>query len=164
MESIIKSLDLNAKGLWLPVSLAIIIFLCALLMPKKKINWREFYITIGVVGFLTWIADGIFARYLDLVDFGDPNITGIGEFISYSFVPSSLAVIYLNYLSLENKWKLVIIFTLISVLIEWSVEQVDYMKLIHWNHLYSIPIYLLIYSYILPLHFRIIKCDKEVPL
>lgn len=161
MESIIKNLDLGAKGLWLPVSLGIILFLYALLMPKKMINWRELYITIGVIGLVTWIADGIFARYLDLVDFGNPNISGIGEFISYSLVPSSLAVIYLNYLNKENKWKLVIIFTLISILIEWTVAKVGYMKLPHWSHLYSIPIFFLVYSYILPLHLRIIKYNNQ---
>ncbi|MGM0878402.1 MAG: hypothetical protein ACQEWV_27810 [Bacillota bacterium] len=161
MESIIKNLDLSAKGLWLPVSLGIILLLYALLMPKKKISWRELYITIGVIGLLTWFADGIFSRYLDLVDFGSPKIVGIGEFITYNFVPSSLSVIYLNYLNIANKWKLVIIFTVISVLIEWAVVKVGYMKLTHWNHLFSIPIFFFVYSYILPLHFKIIKCNKD---
>lgn len=161
MESIFKNLDLSAKGLWLPVSLGIIILLYALLMPKKKISWREIYITIGVIGLVTWIADGIFSRYLDLVDFGHPKILGIGEFITYSFLPSSLSVIYLNYLNKANKWKLVIIFTVISFLIEWAVVKVGYMKLTHWNHLFSIPIFFFVYSYFLPLHFRKIKCNKD---
>lgn len=161
MESIIKNLDLYAKGLWLPVSLGIIILLYALLMPKKEISWRELYITIGVIGFATWISDSIFAKYLDLVDFGDRKIVGIGEFITYNFVPSSLSVIYLNYLNKANKWKLVIIFTVISFLIEWAVVKVGYMKLTHWNHLFSIPIFFFVYSYILPLHFKIIKCKKD---
>lgn len=161
MESIIKNLDLNAKGLWLPVSLGIIILLYALLMPKKEISWREFYITIGVVGFVTWVADSIFAKYLNLVDFGNPKTVGIGEFITYNFVPSSLSVIYLNYLNIANKWKLVIIFTVISFIIEWAVVKVGYMKLTHWNHLFSIPIFFFVYGYILPLHSRIIKCKKD---
>lgn len=157
MESIIKNLDLGAKGLWLPVSLGIIILLYALLMPKKEISWRELYITIGVVGFVTWIADSIFAKYLDLVDFGNPKIVGLGEFITYNFVPSSISVIYLNHLNIKNKWKLAIIFTVLSFLIEWAVVKVGYMKLTHWNHLFSIPIFFLVYSYILPLHLRIIR-------
>ncbi|WP_045516899.1 hypothetical protein [Neobacillus niacini] len=161
MESIIKNLDLNAKGLWLPVSLGIILLLYALFMPKKEISWRELYITIGVVGFATWVADSIFAKYLDLVDFGNPKIVGLGEFITYNFVPSSLSVIYLNYLKISNKWKLVIIFTVISFLIEWVVAKVGYMKLTHWNHLLSLPIFFFVYSYILPLHFKIIKCNKK---
>ncbi|MFS0778112.1 hypothetical protein ABC255_19190 [Neobacillus sp. 3P2-tot-E-2] len=161
MQSILNNLDLSAKGLWLPVSLGLILFLYALLMPKKEISWRELYITMGVIGFLTWVSDSIFAKYLDLVDFGNPKIVGIGEFITYNFLPSSLSVIYLNYLKKSNKWILVIIFTVISFLIEWSVEKVGYMKLTNWNHLFSIPIFFLVYSYILPLHFRIIKCSKD---
>jgi hypothetical protein len=161
MEAIIKSLDLSAKGLWLPVSLGLLLLLYALLMPKKGISWRELYITIGVIGYATWISDSIFARYLNLVDFGAPKIVGIGEFITYSFVPSSLAVIYLNYLKVSNKWKMVIIFMIISFFIEWAVSKVGYMKLPHWNHLYSIPIFFIVYRYMLPLHFSIIKYNKE---
>jgi hypothetical protein len=161
METVIKNLDLEAKGLWLPITISIILLLVALLMPKKNIGWREFYITMGVIGLVTWVADGIFARFLDLVDFGHPKISGIGELITYSFVPSSLAVIYLNYLNLANKWKLVILFILISILIEWSVVQVGYMKLTHWNHLFSLPIFFIVYSFVLPIHFRIIKCNKD---
>lgn len=161
MESIIKSLDLNAKGLWLPVSLGIVLLSYALLMPKKEISWRELYITIGVVGFATWVSDSIFAKYLDLVDFGDPNIVGIGEFITYNFVPSSLSVIYLNYFTRDRIWKLAIIFTVLSFLIEWAVVKAGYMKLTHWNHLFSIPIFFLVYRYILPLHLNIIKCNKK---
>lgn len=161
MESILNNLDLSAKGLWLPVSLGLIILLYALIMPKKEISWRELYITIGVIGFATWVSDSIFAKYLDLVDFGDPEVVGIGEFITYNFLPSSLSVIYLNYLKKSNKWTLVIVFTVISFLIEWAVAKVGYMKLNNWNHLFSIPIFILVYSYILPLHFRIIKCSKD---
>lgn len=156
-----ENLDLNAKGLWLPVTLAIFLLLYALFMPKKEISWRELYITIGVVGFLTWIADSIFARSFNLVDFGDPKITGLGEFLTYTFVPSSLSVIYLNYLNKSNKWKLAVIFTVISFLIEWAVAKVGYMKLTHWNHLFSIPIFFIVYSYILPLHCKIIKCTQD---
>lgn len=157
MDSILKAMDLGAKGLWLPITLAIILLLFVLIMPKKEISWRGIYVTIGVIGLTTWIADNIFAGFLDLVDFGHPRYSGIGELLTYSFVPSSLAVIYLNYLGKDNKWKLVITFTLLSFMIEWSVAQVGYMKLTHWNHLYSLPIFFIVYSYVLPLHAKIIK-------
>lgn len=157
MESIIKNFDLHAKGLWPTVSLGIVLLLWALFMPKKGISWRELYFTTGVIVAVTWVADTIFAKYLDFVDFGDPNLVGLGELITYNVVPSSLSVIYLNYLNRDNKWKLVIIFTVISFFIEWVVGKVGYMKLIHWNHLFSIPIFFLVYSYILPLHYKILK-------
>lgn len=150
-------MDLNAKGVWMPITLAIILLLFVLIMPKKEITWREIYVTIGVIGLTTWIADNIFAGYLNLVDFGHPRYSGIGELLTYSFVPSSLAVIYLNYLNKNNKWKLVILFTILSFIIEWSVAKAGYMKLTDWNHLYSIPIFFLVYRYFLPLHARIIN-------
>lgn len=150
-------MDIGAKGLWFPITLSIILLLFIFIMPKKEISWREIYVTIGVIGLSTWIADNIFAGYLNLVDFGHPRYHGIGELVTYSFVPSSLSVIFLNYLNKYNKWKLVIGFTILSFIIEWSVAKVGYMKLTHWNHLYSIPIFFVVYSYFLPLHARIIK-------
>lgn len=161
MNSIIKNLDLKANGLWLPISIVLILLLYILIMSKKEINWREVYITIGVIGLLTWISDNIFAGFFDLVDFGHPKLSGIGELLTYSFIPSSLAVIYLNYLNKSNKWRLVIIFVVISFLIEWAVAKVGFMELKRWNHLLSIPIFFIVYSYFLPLHFKIIKCSKD---
>ncbi|MCM3727429.1 hypothetical protein M3226_17265 [Neobacillus cucumis] len=110
--------DLHAQGSWLPILLSLLVFIYALFMPKKEIGWREFYVTFGIVGYFAWISDSLLGKMLDLVDFGHPKITGIGEFLSYSLIPSSMAVIYLNYLEKSNKWKLTIIFTIISTLIE----------------------------------------------
>ncbi|MCM2535973.1 hypothetical protein NDK43_31390 [Neobacillus pocheonensis] len=158
MSSFIKNLDLNAQGIWFPLVSGGILFLYALFMPKKEINWRDFYITFGVIGFVAWISDSVFGKMIDLVDFGNPNITGLGEFVSYSFIPSSLGVIYLNYLKKTNKWMLVIIFAIISTLIEWGMRKVGYMKAHGWSFFISIPAYLIVYGFFLPLHRRIIKC------
>jgi hypothetical protein len=84
METLIKNLNLEAKGLWLPITISI-----GSSYAKKNIGWREFYITMGVIGLVTWIVDGIFARFLDLVDFGHPKISGIGELITYTFITCS---------------------------------------------------------------------------
>jgi hypothetical protein len=157
MSSVIKNLDLGAQGLWFSIVSSLILFLYALFMPKKEINWRDFYVTFGVIGFAAWVSDSLFGKMLDLVDFGDPQVTGIGEFLSYSLIPSSLGVIYLNYFKKTNKWALVIVFTVISALIEWGMRKVGYMKIHGWSFFISIPVYLVVYSIFLPLHRRIIK-------
>jgi len=154
MDDIIKNMDIGAKGLWLPMVIAGVLLVYIIFMPKKAIGWREIYVTIGVIGLLTWIADNIFAGFCNLVDFGNGKISGIGELITYSFIPSSLAVIYLNYLTSMKKWKLVLLFVLLSLMVEGTVTAVGYMKQNHWNILFSIPIYLVVYYMYLPLHYK----------
>ncbi|MEH7335134.1 hypothetical protein V7161_21130 [Neobacillus drentensis] len=160
MNSITKNLDLHAEGSWLPITVSLLLFIYALFMPKKEIGWREFYITFGFIGYFAWISDSLFGKMFDLVDFGNPKVTGIGEFLSYSLIPSSLAVIYLNYFKKTNKWMLVIIFTIISTLIEWGMRKAGYMKVHGWSFILSIPLYLVVYSFLLPLHRKIIKCKS----
>lgn len=63
MDSIVKAMDLGAKGLWLPITLAIILLLFVFIMPKKEMSWRGIYVTIGVIGLATWVADNIFAGF-----------------------------------------------------------------------------------------------------
>lgn len=157
VSSVIKNLDLHAQGNWLPISVSLLLFLFALFMPKKEIGWREWYITFGVVGYIAWIGDSLIGRMLDLVDFGHPNVTGIGEFLSYSFIPSALSVMYLNYLKKTNKWTLVIIFTIIATLIEWGMRKVGYIKPHGWSFYISIPLYFVVFSFFLPLHRKIIE-------
>jgi hypothetical protein len=158
LSSIIRNLDLHSQGTWQSVVLSLLLFLYALLMPKKEIGWRDFYITFGIVGFFAWISDVVTAKVLDLVDFGQPKITGIGEFLSYSLIPSSLSVIYLNYLKKTNKWILVITFIIIATLIEWGLRKVGYVKAHGWSFFMSIPLYFVVFSFLLPLHRKIIKC------
>ncbi|MBT2723315.1 hypothetical protein [Bacillus sp. ISL-46] len=158
MNSIIKNLDLHAQGNWLPIVLSLLLFLYALFMPKKEIGWRNFYITFGIIGYFAWIADSVLGKILNVVDYGSPNLTGIDEFLSYSLIPSSLSVIYLNYLKKTNKWMLAIIFIIISTLIEWGMRKVGYEKTHGWSFFISLPLYFVVFSFLLPLHSKFIKC------
>lgn len=158
MHSIIQNLDLSTRGVWFPTLVGLLLLFFALFMPKRRINWLEFYITFGVVGYVAWISDTVVGGMLDLVDLGDPKITGLGEFASYSFIPSSLSVIYLNYAKKTNKWTLVLLFTLVSTLIEWIMIQIGYLKIKNGGFfIFSIIAYLGVFGVILPLHIKVIK-------
>ena len=159
MNSIMKNVDLYAQGTWLPILISLLLFIYALFMTKNEISWQEFYVTFGTIGYFAWISDSILGKMLNLVDFGHPKITGVGEFLSYSLIPSSIAVIYLNYLDKTNKWKLTIIFTIISILIEWGMRSVGYMKPHGWSFFISIPLYFVVFAFLLPLHRKWIKCQ-----
>ncbi|MGW9165518.1 hypothetical protein ACWGPZ_29820, partial [Priestia megaterium] len=141
-----------------PISVGVFLLFFSLFMPKRRINWLEFYITFGVVGYVAWISDTIVGRMLDLVDLGHPELTGLGEFVSYSFIPSSLSVIYLNYVKTRNKWLLVLLFSLLSTLIEWGMIQIGYLKMKNWGFfIFSIIAYLIVFGLILPIHIKVIK-------
>ncbi len=160
LNSLSRNLDLQAQGNWLPIVISLLLFLYALFIPKKEIGWREFYVTFGIIGYIAWISDSVLGKMLNLVDFGNPKVTGIGEFLSYSLIPSSLSVIYLNYLKKTNRWMLAIIFILISTLIEWGMRKVGYMKTNGWSFIISVPLYFVVFSLLLPLHKKLIRCKS----
>lgn len=93
MHEIIDNLDLSSKGLWFPVTVSIVLVLSVLIIPKK-ISWRDIYITFGVVGFATWLSDGILARAFDLFDIGNPKKAGLGDILSYTLIPTSLSILF----------------------------------------------------------------------
>lgn len=157
MQQFIENLDLEAQGLWFPVTVSILFALTVLIIPKKNISWREIYITFGVVGFVTWFSDGLLARELDLFDIGNPQKAGIGDLLSYTFIPTSLAILYLNYLTTNNKWKLTFCFTLVSLLIEFGMVYVEYLKFKGWNWLFSIIVFLIAFGFLLPFHIKLIR-------
>ncbi|MDQ0298254.1 hypothetical protein J2S78_000662 [Salibacterium salarium] len=157
MQEFIESLDLGAKGLWFPVTVCALFALTVIIIPKKNISWREIYITFGVVAFSTWFSDSILARGFDLFDLGDAKKSGLGDILSYTFIPSSLAILYLNYLTQNNKWKLTTIFTLISLIITFGMVYFGYMKWKEWNWFISIIVFLFAFGFALPTHIKFIR-------
>lgn len=159
MQKFIENLDLGAKGLWFPVIISILLTTTALFIRKKNITWREIYITFGVVGFATWFSDAMFARILDVFDIGHPKKPGLGDILSYTLIPTSLAILFLNYLTRNNKWKLTIGFTFLSLLIEFGMIHSGYMKYKGWHWSISIIAFVLVFGLLLPKHMAIISND-----
>jgi hypothetical protein len=157
MNDIIDKLDIGSKGLWFPVIISILLFITVLIIPKKNITWREIYITFGIVGFVTWISDALITRVFDLIDLGNPNVTGMGEILCYTLIPTSLSVLYLNYFTNKNKWKLTILFIVLSFLVDIGMEYFGYMEYNGWNLFYSLLSFLLVFGYLLPLHIKLIR-------
>ena len=158
MDTVIASLDLQQKGIWLPLLVGAILLLFVFFMPKRQMNWQSIYLTAGVVTAVGLLLDiNIIGQYLDLFDLGDPNKEGIGDLISYSIIPSCLAVIYLNYLDQQRKGVYIVIFIALSFLYEWELTQLGYMKLKGWQNWYSIFVYLVVYGLWLPWHLNIMR-------
>ncbi|MCM3213371.1 hypothetical protein ABER75_19730 [Niallia taxi] len=158
MHEFFTNLDLHAKGLWFPVSVSILLALTVLFIPKN-IPWKEIYITFGVVGLATWLSDGILSRALDLFDIGDPKKAGLGDILSYTFIPTSLAILFINYFTRKNRWILTSWFTLAAFLIEFGMVQLGYLKFKGWNGYFSIIAFVIAFGFLLPLHLKIIRSD-----
>ena len=158
MSGFLDRLDIQAQGVWLPLTFGATVLLIAIFMPKRQINWPGIYLTFGVIGYVGIILDiNILGEYFDLFDLGDPNQEGIGDLMSYAIIPSCMAVIFLNYFDKEHKWPYVAVFTFISFAYEWLLTQIGYMKLIGWQNWYSIPVFILIYGVWLPWHLEVMR-------
>ncbi|AUJ27010.1 MULTISPECIES: hypothetical protein [Virgibacillus] len=157
MDKVIHNLDLHSKGIWFPITISIILVLTILFIPKKHITWKELYATFGIVAFITWLSDSLVARTLDLIHLADPKTAGLAEILVYTFVPSSLAILFINYYTHKNKWFLVVVFTIISALLEWTMVHLDYLKYTGWNPFVSIAAYIIAFGFLVPLHVKLLR-------
>jgi hypothetical protein len=144
------------QGWWYPAILGSVLFLIVLLMPKVRINWKEIYITFGIIGYIVWMIDTTIAVPFDIFDINHPKKTGLSEIILYGVIPSCLSIIYLNLYKREKKWTLVTFFVIISFILEWLTSKVGVMKGA-WQIWWSIPIFLVAYAFFLPWHLKFIR-------
>jgi hypothetical protein len=145
-----------AKGWWFPAVVTAVLLLIILIMPKR-LKWKEIYSTYGVVAAFVWLLDTIIAVPFDLFDIGDPLKRGLPEILLYAFIPPFLSIIFLNYYKIEKKWVYVILFVILSSIIEWLTIKVGLMKLKGWNTLWSIGVFFIFYGFFLPWHIKFIR-------
>ncbi|API93580.1 hypothetical protein J32TS6_09880 [Virgibacillus pantothenticus] len=157
MDKVIHNLDLHSKGIWFPITISIVLALIMLFVPKKHITWKELYAMFGIIAFITWVSDAIIGRTLDLIDLGNPKTAGLAEILVYTFVPSSLSILFSNYYTSKNKWLLVLIFTIIASVIEWIMVQLGYLKYKGWNPLISITVYIIAFGFLIPAHIKMLR-------
>jgi zinc transporter ZupT len=157
MSLIFSRLDLEASGMWFPISLSALLVLFIPFMRKRQLTWTKIYATFGVVCSVTWIMDIIAAIYFDAFRYGSDHGIGLADLISISLIPSGLAIIYLNYRTKSNKWQMLILFTLLSLAIELATIHFQYFHLKYWKLYYSGIMYLIIYGLMLPLHKRFLE-------
>lgn len=160
-SEVIKRLGFNEQGAWL-VYLAGAILLSLAILLRKRISWKEWYVTFGVVGFLAWMADIVLFFQLDLLDSGKPAIGSFPDLIMFSIAPSCIAVLYLNYYTNNKRWIIGLIFTLCSLIIEYLLVKVGFLTQKGWRTWYSIPFYSFMYFIFLPWHLRFIRVEKQI--
>lgn len=147
-----------SQGWWYPAILSVILLLIVFFMPKR-LNWKEIYITFGIIGYILWMIDMTIAVPFDVFDLGDPQKEGIPELTLFGIIPSCLSVIYLNLFKEDKKWFLVIFFVITSLILEWLTTKVGLMK--NYNNLYSTPIHFVAYAFYLPWHLKFIRRNQD---
>ncbi|KKI93283.1 hypothetical protein WQ54_05500 [Bacillus sp. SA1-12] len=148
--------DIMSKGLWYPITLSLILFVIILVMPKR-LSKQEIYTTFGIIGYIVWTVDMTLGDPLDFFNVGSGKVTAVPELFLYGIIPGLIAIIFINYYNEDKKWTYIIAFTLISYLLNWLAVKVGIMKLNNWQTWYAIPIFFVVYAFVLPWHLKFIK-------
>ncbi|MGM7721792.1 hypothetical protein [Metabacillus sp. Hm71] len=141
---------MKAEGEWFAWLLVIISVLIVLLMPKKNLTWVGIFITFAVAGYLTWLADSIVGGSFDLFDLAGKNTIELGDAFLLSFVPPSLATIFVNFYNSKYRWIIAVIFTLLSFVLELGLVRTGYMENKNWETVYGIPVYFAVFGFLFP--------------
>ncbi|ALC81912.1 MULTISPECIES: hypothetical protein [Bacillus] len=147
----------KVEGEWYVWILGVALLLIVLFMPKKNLTWTGIFVTLGVAGDITWLADTVAAVPIDLFDIAKKNTTELSDTFLLTFVPASIATIYVNFYIPQKKWVFTVFFTFLSFLLESGLVQVGYMKNIYWETWYGIPIYFVLFGFFFPWLLRILS-------
>lgn len=121
-----------------------LLLIATLLMPKR-LTMREDIITFLIVGYFAWVSHILVGIKLDWVDFGPTKKVEYTDWALVSLVPPFLAVLYLNFKKEKLSLLYIIIWTILSFLIEYLLGKIGYMKHHQWKVWYSIPVYFAAY-------------------
>ncbi|MDF2921840.1 MAG: hypothetical protein K0R57_754 [Paenibacillaceae bacterium] len=160
-SEVVKRLDLYAKGAWLVYGIGALLLVLALFF-RRKLTWREYYITFGIMAAAGWLGNIVFFFQLDLLDSGDPSIGGIADIIVFTIAPSCIALLYLNVYNPRRKWIFSLSFSLLSLLLEYILVVAGFLIQKGWHTWYSIPLYFLFYHFGLPWHLQYIRQETRV--
>ncbi len=149
-----------AKGIWYPIVLSISLVIMIFISPKR-LSKQEFYITFGVIGYFVWMVDMTIAAPFDIFDIGTKR-NGLPELLLYGFIPSCIAIIFLNYYQSTSKKKtLIIFFIILSFILEWLAEITGIMTSKIWHAYYSIPVFTVVFFFALPWHLTFVRSGNH---
>lgn len=143
------------QGWWYPTILSSVLLLIVLTMPKKRISWKDIFITFAIIGYIVWMVDMTLAVPFDLFDLGNPKKEGLPEILLFGIIPSCLSVIDLNLYKEDKEWFWVIFFVIVSLILEWLTVKVGLMK--RWNTWWSPPVHFVAYAFFLPWLLKFIR-------
>ncbi len=145
--------------MWFAYTIIGVLLLVLFFMPKK-LTLKEIYYSVGILGFGAWLGDALVGDVFKGFQIGPSPNTYLIDYIFVSFVPLALGLIYLNFLteikSIAFKW----VWAAIAYLLEWGAVASGYMVNKGWKTWYSIPVYVLVFVFLLPWHLKFMRSEK----
>jgi hypothetical protein len=155
-NGVLKRLDPFAKGSWfIYLSGSFLLFLSVKF--TENISRREWFLLFGMVGFYGWMANILLFFILDFMDSGDSSIGGLPDIFMFVIGPVSIAILFLNRYNTPTKLIRVLLFSLLTLLIEYILGKLGFLKLKRWKSYYSIPFYLVLFAIVLPWTLKLIR-------
>ncbi|MDU1845687.1 MAG: hypothetical protein E6778_09125 [Niallia nealsonii] len=155
-NGVVERLNLTAKGSWF-IYLTGSILLYFSITTTKNISRNEWILLCGMVGFYGWLINIVIFYIFDLLDSGDSSIGGIPDYFMFIVGPVTIAILFLNRYKSPTKLIRVILFSLLSFLMEYILGKLGFLKLKGWKPIYSIPCYLLVFGVALPWTLKLIR-------
>ncbi|WP_338787684.1 hypothetical protein [Metabacillus sp. FJAT-53654] len=145
------------EGEWYVWTLVITTILFVLIMPKKNLTWVGIFITIVFSSGFSWISDSIAGSLIDLFDLAKKQTIEPGDAMLISFVPASIATIYVNFYKPHKKWIFAFVFTLLCFVLELGLVKSGYMVNNDWNTWYGIPVYFTLFRFFFPWYLQLLS-------
>jgi hypothetical protein len=120
----------------------------------KQVSLRESIVIFPTVGYFAWIAHTLVGLMADLLDFGPTKDIEFADWALITFVPSLMAILYLNLMKTDKALLYALVWTIVSLLIELLLVQVGFMKYKGWNIEYSALFYVIAYLLLLPWYYK----------
>ncbi len=125
-------------------------------MPAK-LKRQEFLFHFATVGYVVWMVNITIAAPFDIFDIGTKR-DGLPELLLYGFIPSLLALIFLNFYKEGKKnISLVFLFVIISFILEYFTTKSGIMTSGIWKPWYSIPVFFIAYYFYLPWQLKFLR-------
>jgi lysylphosphatidylglycerol synthetase-like protein (DUF2156 family) len=129
-------------------------------MPKR-LTVRDDILVFSIVGYLAWVSHILVGVKWDLLDFGPTKKIEYTDFALVSFVPPLLAILFLNFKKENQSVLYAIIWTVLSIALEFILAMVGYMKHTEWKIWYSIPVYFIAYFGLQMFYKKVIKSNSD---
>ena len=121
----------------------LVVLIIAIIFMPKRLTLKENIIIVPTVGYFAWISHIIVGLILDLYDMGTTKKIDMSDWTLVTFVPSFMAVVFLNFKKTNKLFVYTLVWTVLSALAEFVLTKSGYMKYHGWSIWYSLPIYYL---------------------
>ncbi|PFA63126.1 hypothetical protein CN378_19045 [Bacillus sp. AFS015802] len=140
-------------------ALIVILFIVLFFVPKK-LSLKENLIMFPFIGYFAAVSHVVVGLMLDYVDFGYYKKVEVTDLFLVMLTPSLIGLLFLNLVKNGKFLRYVIIWTILSFLIESAFSLNGYMKHLEWKLWYSIPVYFMAFFTLHWFFYRVVRKSR----